>query len=298
MDEAAARCYLAENNNYFRLRSYRTGFAKVDAGPREGLYANLDFAMLVDLSIIDMRLRYEMLPMTLDIEHFVKVKLLGVMEQHGEDGYAIVRDFIVANEDKPKKGVNAVKQEIDRGSSSPYTAGLIAAYADYNLPAWAFIEVIAFGSFCYFYKFCAERYEDDEMIKEFYILQGVRSLRNAAAHNNCIINDLSSKNAYFQAPLAVFQAVSDVKGIGAKQRKAKLSNARIQQITTTLYAHMRLASVGVHNSRAKNLKLFIDRMNRNKSYYVGNSQIISGFEYLTKVVNAWFALEETPTKID
>ena len=78
--------YLSKNNNYFRLRSYRTGFSKVEEGPRKGQYANLDFKMLVDLSIIDMLLRYQMLPMTLDIEHFAKVRLLERIEKAGEDG--------------------------------------------------------------------------------------------------------------------------------------------------------------------------------------------------------------------
>ena len=62
MSEEDARAYLEKNSNYFRLRAYRLGFPKVE----EGEYANLDFKMLVDLSIVDMLLRYEMLPLTLD----------------------------------------------------------------------------------------------------------------------------------------------------------------------------------------------------------------------------------------
>ena len=50
--------------------------------------------MLVDLSIVDMLLRYEMLLLTLDVEHFAKVKLLKNIEMEGEDGYAVVSDFI------------------------------------------------------------------------------------------------------------------------------------------------------------------------------------------------------------
>ena len=54
MSENDATSYLAKNNNFFRLRSYRQGFAKVEEGKRKGQFANLDFKMLVDLSIIDM----------------------------------------------------------------------------------------------------------------------------------------------------------------------------------------------------------------------------------------------------
>lgn len=66
MSEDDARAYLEKNSNYFRLRAYRLGFPKVEEGNRKGEYANLDFKMLVDLSIVDMLLRYEMLPLTLD----------------------------------------------------------------------------------------------------------------------------------------------------------------------------------------------------------------------------------------
>ena len=74
ISETDACSYLAENNNYFRIRSYRTNFEKVTEGARKGQYANLDFKMLVDLSIVDMLLRNELLPMSLDIEHFSKVR--------------------------------------------------------------------------------------------------------------------------------------------------------------------------------------------------------------------------------
>lgn len=83
MSEDDARAYLEKNSNNFRLRAYRLGFPKVEEGARMGEYANLDFKMLVDLSIVDMLLRYEMLPLTLDVEHFAKVKLLKRIEMEG-----------------------------------------------------------------------------------------------------------------------------------------------------------------------------------------------------------------------
>lgn len=70
--EDEAEDYLRKNNSYFRLRSYRSNFAKRVGGEQDGQYIGLDFAMLVDLSIIDMYLRNELLPLTLDIEHFPK----------------------------------------------------------------------------------------------------------------------------------------------------------------------------------------------------------------------------------
>lgn len=135
MSEKDAISYLAKNNNFFRLRSYRQGFARVEEGKRKGQFANLDFKMLVDLSVIDMLLRYEMLRLTLDVEHFSKVMLLTHIEKCHEDGYEIIQDFL-ASYDHPNgsKTPNRLKQEIERGKNSPYTRDLIASFPDFRFP--------------------------------------------------------------------------------------------------------------------------------------------------------------------
>lgn len=293
MSEDDARAYLEKNSNYFRLRAYRLGFPKVEEGARKGEYANLDFKMLVDLSIVDMLLRYEMLPLTLDVEHFAKVKLLKRIETEGEDGYAVVSDFISSYDGVKPDGMpcNSLKDEILRCKNSPYTGGLIARYADFDFPAWAFIEVVSFGSFLYFYKFCANRFDDREMLKEFYILQAVKSLRNACAHNSCILNNLRADRPQFKPSYVVTRELSTIAGIGLEQRKSKMSNDRMQQIVTTLYAHRKLASQGVSEHRAKSLRVFVQRMNKHVDYYQGNLQVSTGFEFLTKVISAWFPVD-------
>ena len=304
ISEADSIRYLTENSNYFRLRSYRTGFAKVEEGKRAGEYARLDFKMLIDLSIIDMLLRYEMLPMTLDVEHFAKVKLLGKIESSGEDGYAVVADFLADYDRTNDDGevYNVTKNEISRGKSSPYAASLIAKYPDFDYPAWAFLEVITFGTLAYFYKFCAERFDDQDMADDFYLLQSVKGLRNACAHNNCIINDMTAGKPKHKARYAVMEALGGVDGVGAGQRRSKMSNERFQQIVTTLYMHERLASSGIHEHKCAELAEFVERMNRHLDYYAGNEQVLSGFDFLTKIIEAWFPVEvvekglETPTE--
>ncbi len=148
ISEDDAVSYLTKNNNYFRLRSYRTGFPKVADGKRCGEYVNLDFKMLVDLSIVDMLLRKALLPLAIDVEHFAKVSLLGAIEDAGEDGYDIVEDFLRENP--------TVQRDIYHGRSSAYIEGLLNRYSRPDFPAWAFMEVISFGSFCHFYHFLRE----------------------------------------------------------------------------------------------------------------------------------------------
>lgn len=168
---------------------------------------------------------------------------------------------------------------------------MIARYADFDFPAWAFVEVISFGSFLYFYKFCANRFDDREMLKEFYILQAVKSLRNACAHNSCILNNLRADRPQFKPSYVVTRELSTIAGIGLDQRKSKMSNDRIQQIVTTLYARRKLASQGVSEHRAKSLRVFVQRMNKHVDYYQGNLQVSTGFEFLTKVISAWFPVD-------
>lgn len=262
----------------------------VKDGSRAGEYANLDFKMLVDLSIVDMLLRYEMLPLTLDIEHFAKVQLLGQAEGAGEDGYAVVTDFLTTF-DEPRAGglvSNRVKQEIEGGRSSSYVADLLKRYPDHDYPIWAFLEVITFGTFLRLYRFCGERFDSKQMHDGFYLLQGVKSLRNACAHNNCILNNLVSGAAHHNVQPAVSQALTQVDGLGKSARRSRMGNDRIQQIATTLYVHRELASDGVRGHRAQSLHEFRARMDRHIDYYKDNFQVSSTFDFLGKVIGAWY----------
>ena len=59
MDEESAKQYLKYNNNYYKLTSFRKNYDKHPGGENKGKYIRLEFSYLVDMSIIDMRLRYK-----------------------------------------------------------------------------------------------------------------------------------------------------------------------------------------------------------------------------------------------
>lgn len=290
MPEAEAERYLRENNNYFRLRSYRVRFPKHEGGPNDGKYTNLDFAMLVDVAIIDMHLRDILLPMTLDIEHFSKVRLLDAMEKHHEDGYQVVQDFVALSDytDNAGNARNHLLEEIGRGITSPYTQGLIQRHPTGDYPAWELLEVISFGSFIQFWRFCSDRYSDSSMLEDFYMLQSVKGLRNACAHNNCILNDMGSSTPAYRANNQVAQGLASI-GVGRAMRRTKLSNDRFIQIATTLYMHQRIASDGVKANRGVRLRELVQRTKRHEDYYrqlVGPAS--SGLMFITKMVEGWY----------
>ena len=141
MSENAAREYLARENNYFRVTAYRKNYPKHPAGARKGQYVQLEFAYLVDIAGIDALLGDVILAMALDIERQVGQQIVRLAESHGEDGYEIVDDFVVAMQSDER---HIFENELARNRSNIYCRDLVRKY-DQKLPVWALVEVIPFG---------------------------------------------------------------------------------------------------------------------------------------------------------
>lgn len=124
-------------------------------GERDGEYVGLAFGHLRDLAAIDHMLRYTLLPMTLDVEHFAKAKLMrGPTERPEEDGYSIVGDYLAG---LSKKSLDIRVGEMRRLENDRHSGGLARKYAG-ACPAWALAELVSFGSLIDFYRFCALRW--------------------------------------------------------------------------------------------------------------------------------------------
>ncbi len=284
--EADAESYLQLHNNFFRVRSYRSNFPKCVGGKNDGKYAGLDFGMLVDISVIDMELRNIFLGLTIDIEHYSKMRLLNALEQNGEDGYAIVRDFIEAN-GSIEAGSNPIIKEIDRGLYAPYTKGIITHHPDRDYAVWEFFELVSFGCFAQFYEFCAKRLENKRLKDDFYLLQPIRRLRNACAHNSCILNDMKAGSATHHTRHAVECAVAEI-GIQKSARQTKLSNERMQHIATTLYVHQEVSAPTVRAHKAIELRNLASRTLKHSDWYRPDGVVSSGFVFLRALIYGWY----------
>ena len=280
-----AQKYLEENNNYFKLVSYRKNFPKYENGENIGKYIDLDFKMLMDLSIVDMRIRKTMLSIVLDLEHYTKVKLLSKIENTSKDGYTIVEEYM--QDLRAKNEYDYFEKELNKNKTGTYCGDLVTKY-DGEYPIWVFVEIIPFGRLIKFYRFVANKLQDRKMMDESYMLMDVRELRNACAHNNCIINDLKAYTSKYPANYRVRNEVAKI-GISKKVRDNKLSNIRMKQLITLLYLNKNIiTSEGVLKYQTETLHELKNRIEHHIDYYNTNELVQTSLKFLNKIIDNWY----------
>ena len=242
--EEEAATYLRDKCQFFRVYAYRKSFDKHVGGKRDGQYANLDFGHLRALSGLDCMLRDALLPMTLDIEHFAKVRLLVAAEDHGEDGYSVMHDYLASASERQRSYLDA---ELDRRERDPYVGTVVRKYRD-NIPVWAFCEAVPLGAFSGLVKFCAERWADSELDEIHYLLKYTRSVRNFTAHGACSLNELSGPSPAMRPPAVLVNALKDA-GISRRLRSKWLKGARMVQMCAMLYLYNEVVPDGAVRSR-------------------------------------------------
>jgi abortive infection bacteriophage resistance protein len=295
MSEEAAINYLSKRNNYLRTASYRKNYPKYRQTENKGKYINLDFAYLVELSTIDHHLRTILLKMCINIEHAMKVMLVETVSQaEREDGYQIIDDFI--------RECPSVLSDIAKKADAVFTKDLINKYFDIcyvidegstlrtdvlksNCPIWVFMEIIDFGMLTRFYQFCIKRGLLSSNQLPTKVLNPVRSLRNACAHNNCLLNNLEAASDT-APPEIISQFVASLSDIPKVGRKKKLSCRPILEIVSMLYAYKNVVSSGNYDTDMKELKVFADdRMMKNIVYFSSNLLVTSSLEFLQKTID-------------
>lgn len=284
-EEAAA--YLTDRTYFFKLYAYRTLFERRVGGPRDGEYVGLDFGHLVQLASLDRTLRYTLLPMTLDVEHFARVKLVReVTQRESEDGYSVVSDYIASLNHAERRRREG---EIHALEPDAYCGDLTRKYRlPDQMPLWVFLELASFGTFIDLYLFCAKRWDNEEMQHEHYLLRQTKAVRNACAHSSNMINGFARTDALTRPDDSVWLALAET-GISRRVRTSKMRNQRLQQITTLLFLHSRTVPEGTSRKHAATnltrLKSGIDNTLKELS---GNDAIRSSFDFLRTLIIEWF----------
>lgn len=274
MSEADARRFLNDNNYYFKLKAYCKNYNK----NAKGEYQNIDFAYLVDLSTIDMHIRKFIMKASLDVEHFLKVKLLRDFLLDGsEDGYTIVEEFFATHPE--------IKTEVIEKGKSSYCSDMIDHYRE-NFAIWNIIEVLSFGHFAMLYSWFYSKHPSKDSMSN--MLLPIKSLRNAAAHNNCLINKMGPPYKVDITPnMAVNTYVSRIPGISPKTRQKKMANPAVHDFIVLLYTFEAV----VTSKKAKEMtynelkNIFEDRILRHSEYYTDNAILVSSYEFVKKTID-------------
>lgn len=293
MSELEAETYLRYNNNYYNVTAYKHNFERyfID-GAFVDRYIDLDFAYLKDLAIIDHRLRLLLFKMIIDIEHYLKIRILDFIENiDEEDGYQIVNQYLERDFNDaqfPKKVHNSIFKKV----GSEYYHKIFSKYDMdrdkklENIPIWEFLEIITFGELINFYAFFANEYQLRNERKNIFILREIGKLRNAVAHNTCVLCDLDKKDNKFAPDYKIVHYLNQDE-IGKDTRDNKLSNSRIRQITYTLYMFNEIVtSTGIKKNVSKDIhELFYERITLHREYYNNNELLKSIYEYFDKIID-------------
>ena len=230
--EGEARSYLQGKCRFFRTSAYRKLFPKYEGGSHDGEYIALDFGQLKYLAGLDQRLRETLLPMTLDIEHFSRDRLIALASANGEDGYGIMSDFLASSASQRRY----IENLLDSRKNDAYSGAIIESYGE-ALPVQAFVEVVPFGTFIGLVKFCAERWGDDGLLDSHYMLKKTKSVRNGAAHLHLILNDVNGESRPRERIRPVVSQAIAASGVPKRLRSKKLGNPKMAQIATLLYQY-------------------------------------------------------------
>lgn len=293
-DEAYAENYLTNNTYYFKLKAYEKLYNKSPSGENKDKYINLEFAYLRDLATIDSLLRKKILSIAIDIEHYLKVKLLNDFNISPEDGYEIIE---VLKSSNPEHFENEINTKLNGRTCSD----LVLKYKD-CFAIWNFVEIISFKDFCDLYalfysrnaeQFCKRKNKENFKGEFYYFMNPVRLLRNAAAHNNCLLIGLNKSpdtTFNFEYKVSSFLGTTGIKNTSLNRQ---LSKPIIHDFCVLLFLSSKVAPPKAQYYTFIELKkLFEERIFKHKEYYNNNALIASAFQFMYSVVEVFYGISQ------
>ena len=275
MDEEKAKEFLEKNNFFFRLKQY---CSTCPEQTKSGKYIGLDFGHLVELSTIDMFLRKILLKMTIDLEHYLKVKLVNDCQNNpADDGYEVVEKFLESHL-KLKEDIAKVNKNTSYGESSfeKYTAA----------PAvWNFVEMVSFADFISFYAFYYDYMRMTcEYTKHF---DSVRRIRNACAHNVCMLASFKPVQGFKSDLETNFELLGGNIGIGSGTISYCMKVPLLNDFAVMLSVYTKLiSSPKIKEITIQEIKDFFDgRMVYRKQYFENNTDIKNAYQFARKVLD-------------
>ena len=267
MNEEKAADFLKKHNFFFRMKQYCFAF---DNKTKSGKYIGLDFGHLVELSTIDMFLRKLLLKMTIDLEHYLKVKLVNDCQTNpADDGYEVVQKFLEANPN--------IKQNLVKGSwLAGYSGNRFDCYVQ-SPAVWNIVEMINFYEFTSFFTFYYDFFRTECRYSKHF--DSVRRIRNASAHNVCLLSSFKSVQGFKSDIDVSFELLQGNIGIGNGTISTCMKIPLLNDFAVMLSLYTKLiTSPRIKKATLEELTDFFDgRMLYHKEY----------FENITDIKNAW-----------
>ncbi|TLP91011.1 Abi family protein [Staphylococcus xylosus] len=286
IDEFSAMEILEYKNYYFKLNSYVDNYPKRLVRYQNDLverYQPVDFKNLVDLASLDMQLRYIIIKFCLDIEHSAKLKILrSITRLNDEDGYEVVGNFF--NHVKANSNIkNPYKKMLKHLKYDSYRELDYDKY-EQNTPIWFLIEYLQFGDLCWFIEFLYNEYKINEFKQLSKTLRFVKNIRNKAAHNTPILNNIVSINQINGNDKNVLITQYGKKlGVSKKLLDKRLRNYNIHDILAMFFVYDNVVmSSSMREHRVLEFQDFMNRAKRNKNIY--DERFKSVYRFFIKVL--------------
>lgn len=273
--EEEAAVFLSKHNYFFRLKQY----ADFGEKTKSGKFTNVDFGQMVELSTVDMFLRKLILKMTLDFEHYLKVKIINDSQENpSDDGYAVVESFLETH--------NRVRHLIENlnNSSNFYNRQVFDKYKE-KTSVWSIVEILGFSDFIDFY---AHYYQYFHLKCEYTPhFDSVRRLRNAAAHNTCMISNLKPQN-WFKSDIEInFELLGAKLEVGNGVISSCLKVPVLNDFAVMLSNYVKLiSSPKIKEKTLEEMQEFFNgRMILHKDYFENVNEIKNAYHFAKDVLD-------------
>lgn len=271
INEKDAKEVLSKTNYYYKLSVVRKLFEKNFSNK----YKLLDFSLLVDLSSIDMGVRYFLLQLCLDIEHSIKVTLIEDLTANPKiDPYRIVKQF----KNKNKSFYNKV---VSRFQNTTYMEDMYSKRGK-DIPYWVLLEILDMGGLIKFLKFYIKNNKATTKINTTSdIAIYAKNIRNCCAHSSPFIYNIFDSSMFLYNPNS--KIVTYGHSIGIKREEIKYK--KINDLVALFYLHKFLCTDVLNTRRAKEGKKLMGRSLRKREYYYSNDKLKKTKKVFSKLLD-------------
>lgn len=220
---------------------------------------------------------------TVDIEHLIKVQIMSCSQNNPiDDGYTIVKDFLNTHSQLNKSIKDKAGKEVITG----YNIALIKNnYPD--MPIWVLLEIMSFGDLIQFYISYTKKYNIQNTLYNF--LWSVRIMRNAAAHNSCILNRLSEYTPENKINYSLRKTIKELlPELDTQKLKKYLRNPVLQDFMDVMIVFRMLdKDKQTLQKRLQDINDFFIRCKQNKNYYNSNKNLVATFKFVQSFIDEY-----------